>query len=577
MRTTVFSTAIVALLMATRSLLSAPSDDTAANLPAAAAKPVAVVSFAGYEALMEDIALVGQLSDHPDLDRGLEAMLKLFTKNRGLAGLDKSRPWGVAVHTTDGEDFPGYLFIPVTNPAELADVLQPYLGTPEEVSDGVFKLEHEGDPVYAAPKKGDWVFLSDKPENLADTPADPASLLGDMPENYDLAVKVHVANVPEHLKKEFVEKVRKDTKRDLAQRPGEDDREYLVRKKVTKAVARAITGAADEIDQIMLGWNLDADLQRAFLDLNVVAKPGTNAAKEMAELKGLKTNMAGFQFPEAALAAHWSRQESNSPANDITEIFAAVRSKALSDIDEESKPEHEKEAARMLACAVIDAVEKSELTGKSNGGLAVLLSESQATLLAGAYVADPSSLEEAVRKLAAKAVEQEPKLKPYIKLDAETFKGVELHTMNLPIPDDADDREKVVSLVGEELDVVVGIGKQAIYFGIGRDATTNLKTAIAESAKNAGSKLPPAEIAVSLKPLAEFIGAVGKPHERPKAKVVAEVLEKMVGKDHVRLVAKPIPNGVRVQVEMEEGVLRLMGKANDIKREVEAEQLSITQ
>jgi hypothetical protein len=32
-----------------------------------------------------------------------------------------------------------------------------------------------------------------------------------------------------------------------------------------------------------------------------------------------------------------------------------------------------------------------------------------------------------------------------------------------------------------------------------------------------------------------------------------------------------------VQVEMEEGVLRLMGKANDIKREVEAEQLSITQ
>lgn len=574
MRTTVISTAIMALLMATRSLLSAPSDSASTELPAAQAKPVAVVSFAGYDALMEDIALVGKLSDNPDLDRGLEAMLKLFTQNRGLAGLDKSRPWGLALHTTDGKDFPGYLFVPVTDAGELAKVLEPFVGKPEQVSEQIYTIKHEGKPVYVSTKTDGWLFFSDKPERLTNTPANPLVLLGEMPKQYDLAVKVNVANVPDPLKKQFISKMRADAKRDLQQRPDEDDREYLIRKTIAQAVVQGVADAVHEVDQVLLGWKLDADVERAYMELNVIAKPGTKAAQQMAALKKSKTRMAGFRIPEAALAAHWSGRDRNVPAKELEQVFEAARSKMLSDIEKESKPEHEKEAGRMVVNGLVDAIKKTAISGESDGAMAVLLSESQATLLAGVHVADPTELEDVVKKLAKKVVEQEPIFEPWITLDAETFQGVRLHTLDLPIPADADNREHVVQVIGEKLHVVVGADDQAVYFAIGRDAMSTLKAAIADSKEKSGADLPPIEIAVSVRPWAEFVAAVGKPHERPQAQAVAEILESMVGKDHVRFVAQPVPHGVQIQVELEEGILRLMGKMNELKHANETAEVS---
>jgi len=64
----------------------------AANTPPALAaenaKPLAVVSFSGYDEWMGDLEYVGKISDNPNLAVGREAMLKLFTQNKGLDGLD---------------------------------------------------------------------------------------------------------------------------------------------------------------------------------------------------------------------------------------------------------------------------------------------------------------------------------------------------------------------------------------------------------------------------------------------------------------------------------------------------------
>ena len=44
--------------------------------------------------------------------------------------------------------------------------------------------------------------------------------------------------------------------------------------------------------------------------------------------------------------------------------------------------------------------------------------------------------------------------------------------------------------------------------------------------------------------------------------MVATMLEENVeGRDHVRIVVQPIPNGARTRIEAEEGVLRAIGMA----------------
>jgi hypothetical protein len=57
-----------------------------------------------------------------------------------------------------------------------------------------------------------------------------------------------------------------------------------------------------------------------------------------------------------------------------------------------------------------------------------------------------------------------------------------------------------------------------------------------------------------------MMAEVGKPNDRPKAAWVAAELAKTANLDHVTLTASPIPDGVRYRVEVEQGLLQLVGR-----------------
>ena len=53
------------------------------------AKPLAVVSFSGYDQWKGDIAYVGRLSDNPDLAVGLEVLLKFMARRLAMNQNDR--------------------------------------------------------------------------------------------------------------------------------------------------------------------------------------------------------------------------------------------------------------------------------------------------------------------------------------------------------------------------------------------------------------------------------------------------------------------------------------------------------
>ena len=124
-------------------------------------KQVAVLSFSGYDEVIADIGFIGKLSDNPDLARGVEVILNLLTKNQGLKGLDKSRPWGAVIRLdeeklAEGSQNPmeyasGVAFLPVTDADALQQVLEPYIGQPTDVGDGVQRVENEGNELFLKP------------------------------------------------------------------------------------------------------------------------------------------------------------------------------------------------------------------------------------------------------------------------------------------------------------------------------------------------------------------------------------------------------------------------------------------
>ena len=265
-------------------------------------------------------------------------------------------------------------------------------------------------------------------------------------------------------------------------------------------------------------------------------------------------------MPEAPLSGNWVGPIPPAKIAMLETILDAAREQAMRDIEQEKKSDKEKEAAKRVVGQVIDQLTATVKAGRLDGGFTVLLKPDAATLVAGGVVADGRDVDAMLKDL-YKAVEAEnPLVSRWVEFDAEQYEGVRLHTISLPIPEDAKNREKTVALIGETLEIVVGTGKNSLYVAAGRDPMTALTQAIAGSADEAArTTVPPVRMSLAIEPLARFVAAMGEEKDRPKAAWVAEQLQDYLGKDHVRLVIMPIERGAKYRLIVEEGVLEVVG------------------
>ncbi len=246
MKKTLLSTIAVALLLAGSASRAAAQGDM---------KPILVVSLAGYQRIMDDIAFVGKLSDSPDLAKNLEGMITFFTQGQGLAGLDKTKPWGLAA-STDGLSFQLLGFVPVTDLKKLLDALSGFLGDPDE-EDGVYKIQAGLPiPLYLKEHKG-YGYLSQDAASLSNLPDDPTTLLGGLDKQYDVAVRLSVQNIPEVFRQLAIDQIKMGVEGSLEQGPDESDEQFEERSKMTQQQMDALVTTLNELDELTLGLSID--------------------------------------------------------------------------------------------------------------------------------------------------------------------------------------------------------------------------------------------------------------------------------------------------------------------------------
>jgi len=174
-----------------------------AALPLSAAaelKPVVAVSFSGYSDLKADVEAFGKMIGRADLAPMLEGMLAMVTQGKGLAILDQTQPLGVVVLSDGGEDFTAYGFLPVNDLPALMDLMKPVMGgEAPKAENGVYEIPAGPMNVYVT-QKGKWTYIAQKKETFDAVSNDPATLLGDMPKRYLLAVRASVSNIPDAMK-----------------------------------------------------------------------------------------------------------------------------------------------------------------------------------------------------------------------------------------------------------------------------------------------------------------------------------------------------------------------------------------
>src|SRR5688572_20980518 len=147
----------------------------------------------------------------------IEGLLKAFTGGKGLDVLDRKKPIGVVLLTPDmatdelksrpwAEIVQSYLCLPLKSEEDLLFAVKNYTDTPRDVGNGVKSMDVKNNQKTLFYKvQNGYMFVADKAEFLGNLPSDPTTLMGTMPKDYDLAVRMNIGNLPDSLRKEMVD------------------------------------------------------------------------------------------------------------------------------------------------------------------------------------------------------------------------------------------------------------------------------------------------------------------------------------------------------------------------------------
>jgi hypothetical protein len=539
-------------------------ENAPATAPASAGeiKTVAVVGLTSYNNLVNDINFVGGLADRPEAGQMLQGMLAMFTQGKGLDGVDQTKPWGVILQT-DGMQFLPVGCIAVTDLDKVLSIVQGFGARITDGADGAKMIALPNGLTIHVKHDNGWAYIAQMESALASLPADPAAELNKIVADYDLGARVSVQNVPQHYRQMALEAMKSGMEDGLKRKEGESDEEYESRRKVAEAQVAQLEQMINEVNEMIMGWAVDSDQQKTFLDFTYNFLPGSKFAKQIAGYGTPKTNFAGFYQPEAAATFSFASQADPETIQENIEQMRAtmdtMRKQAEKAIDEEEDiPDDETRVAVKAALAdFMDAFQATMESGQMDGGGAVQLSADSLTVIAGAQVKDPAKFEEGLKKLAALA-EKEPNFNG-VTWNAATHEGVNFHTLAIPVPADEAEAQKIF---GEKVDVAFGIGAEAVYVAVGDNNIDTVNKAIDASKSEAGKEVPPFEFSASLGQIMEFAAANAKDEDKPLVQGIADMLKNDAqGRDHVRASATLIENGLKYRFEAEEGVLRAIGKA----------------
>jgi hypothetical protein len=528
-------------------------------------KTLAVVAISPYQDLISDIKFLGSLAGKPELSQMVEGALALFTQGKGADALQKDKPWGVIVQT-DGNGFQPVVCLPVKKLEDLVAVATAYGVQVNEGDDGVKELVLPNEQSLFVKHADVYAFCSTSTAALANAPNNPHESFAGLLKDYDVAANVSVANVPEMYRQFAVQAMQAGMQQQMIKQDDETDEEFELRRKLAEAQLAQMEQMINEMEALTLGWAVDAEQQRTFLDFTYFVKEGSKLAKQLTAYEDTRTNFAGFYQPDAAATVTFAMKGDPSLFEaDIAQFDAmltSMRQQANKAIDENEELADEPEAREALKEAtgdLIDAFGSTIKSGQMDGGAALNIREDSLTAVAGIYVKEPAKLEEGLKKLDAAAQKRAEARVSEVKWNAASHAGVNFHSITVPVPES---QEAPRRMLGEKADIAVGIGEEAVYLALGRDNIEAVKKAIDASASERGKKVPPFEMALSLGPILDM-AASQAPDGDQKAVLgtIADMLRNEAqGRDHIRMVGQLVENGLRYRFEAEEGVLRALGK-----------------
>ena len=197
---------IMAVTLFIAGTIAAPAhligQDQAPGAAANATKPIAVATLGSLDKLIADVQYIAGTVGQAQAGGMFSMAVGMYSQ-----GIDMSRPIGVMLPLVNGMPEP-IGFVPTADAKSVLKRVEQMMGIPaDELDDGTMALAFGATTLYVK-QVGQWAVLSRDRDLLKMAPADPAAAFEGLGNDYDLAVRLRVQEVPVDIRNMLIGQMR---------------------------------------------------------------------------------------------------------------------------------------------------------------------------------------------------------------------------------------------------------------------------------------------------------------------------------------------------------------------------------
>lgn len=512
-----------------------------------AQQPTVVLSIRGVDPLLDDAEFIGGEVGQEDVKATAEQLLGAFTNGKGLAGIDKAKPFGLYWNSTAGAPEMPVLFVPVADEDDLKELLTDLAPDFKEAK-GQWSMTFNGTKLFAKVANG-YCFISNAPTSLTKT-ADPTKIVNG---KYDIALDVNVAGIPAELKETFLKQM-EDAGRESMENgpPPKNDAEKVGREVGFNATLAVVKALVNDGDKMTFGIDVDEEARLGSTDLSITSKANTDLAKSFAAY-GKTVPAFASVAPDAAPFKLLVSYPTTGITEQLNALFAAMRASADEQIDKDEKldSDADKTAAKGIAKRIFDIAQNTAKSGSMHSGVILdNAGDGKVCVIAGTKVAqgdDAAKLFDDVIKLS----KDNPEIAK-IKVDAAKHAGARIH--EVAVEQDEENEKYFGDEPGH-----IAIRSDSLWMSLGGENLTSLKKTLDSWAKPKTPAAGTSPISLRLKPAA-LVTLLQKEDED-----AVERAKEVVGKpgDKLNVDLAPIPSGAKLRIEFGIDLLQLIDQPDE--------------
>ena len=263
--------------------------------------PVVLVTLSSVDTLIERVDHVAQLMGFANAP---QVQVVRDGINGFARGLDRQRPVAILLQA-DETSYQVFAMVPLVNLATWLQALPAMGSNVTDIGNGTFQVQ-VGPQTLVLTADENWAYLTQSADALPLRPSEPVEVLQGLNEQYDLAVRFIVQNIPVGPREFALNQYRQLMQMAMSRTAEANSPSAEFQRANLERQFAEVQRFADEADLITFGLSITPSRQSMIGEFSMTAVAGSRLDRRMAVTEKAVTHHSGFYFPKATATASLS-------------------------------------------------------------------------------------------------------------------------------------------------------------------------------------------------------------------------------------------------------------------------------